>query len=126
VINYRPSNVFFKYFYEREKNKIARQSFRFMEREKSLKDTPLFSSFSCYHNEYEKTTKVYSVTFSCIFERENERRLSSRFSLQNPKKVLVHVTNIKKRKNARIPSFGLLGQLSAKNHTHKTIRVLGF
>jgi hypothetical protein len=81
VINYRPSNVFFKYFYEREKNKIARQYFCFMEREKSLKDAPLFSLFSCYHDEYEKMTKVYSVAFSCIFEHENERRLSSRFSL---------------------------------------------
>jgi hypothetical protein len=27
VINYRPPNVFFKYFYEREKNKIARKYF---------------------------------------------------------------------------------------------------
>jgi hypothetical protein len=95
-----------------------------MEREKSLKDTPLFSLFSCYHDEYEKTRKVYSVAFSCIFERENERRLSSRFFLQNPKKVFVHVT--KKGKNTRTPSFGLLGHLSAKNHTHKAIRVLGF
>ena len=27
VINYRSSNIFFKYFNKREKNKIARQSF---------------------------------------------------------------------------------------------------
>jgi hypothetical protein len=49
----------------------------FMECEKSLKDTPLFSLFSCYHDEYEKMKKVYSVAFSCIFERDNEQRMSS-------------------------------------------------
>ena len=90
--------------------------FIFMEHEKSLKDTPLFSLFSCYHDEYEKTRKVYSVAFSCIFERENEQRLSSRFFLQNPKKG----------QNIHTPSFGLLGHLSAKNHAHKAIRALGF
>ena len=48
-----------------------------MEREKSLKDTPLGFSFSCYHDKYEKMGKVYLVAFSCIYEHEKEQRLSS-------------------------------------------------
>jgi hypothetical protein len=96
-----------------------------MEREKSLKDTPLFLLFLCYHDEYEKTKKLYLVSFSCFFEHDNKLRLSSKFFLQNPKKVSVHVTD-KKVKNTHTPSFRLLGHLSAKNHTHKAIRVLGF
>jgi hypothetical protein len=46
--------------------------FIFMECEKSLKDTPLHLLFLCDHDEYENMRKVYSVTFSCIFERDNE------------------------------------------------------
>jgi len=64
-----------------------------MEHKKFLKDTLLFLLFSCYHDQYKKMTKVYLVAFSCIFECKNEWRLSSRFLLQNPKKVFVHVTN---------------------------------
>jgi hypothetical protein len=30
VINYRPSNVFIKYFYERENNKVARKYLLFL------------------------------------------------------------------------------------------------
>jgi hypothetical protein len=124
VINYRSSNVFFKYFTSVKITRLLGNIFVFMESEKSLKDTPLFSLFFCYHDKYEKTTKVYLVAFSCIFEHENERILSSRFFLQNPKKVFVHV--MKKGKNTCTSSFRLLGHLLAKNHTHKAIRVLGF
>jgi hypothetical protein len=67
--------------------------------------------------------KVYSVMFSYIFERENEQRLSSRFFLKNPKKVVVHVT---KEKTPVPPRSDFEVVISAKNHTHKAIRALGF
>jgi hypothetical protein len=50
--------------------------FMFRESEKSLKrlqGVPF--SYNLY--ESEKVIKVYSVTFSCIYEREKEQRLSS-------------------------------------------------
>jgi hypothetical protein len=47
---------------EREENKIARQS----------SDTPLGSSFSCYHNEYEKTRKSI-LGYVLIYFRARER-----------------------------------------------------
>jgi hypothetical protein len=46
--------------------------FAFMEREKSLKDTPLDSSFSCYHDEYEKTRKSI-LGYILIYLRVRER-----------------------------------------------------
>jgi hypothetical protein len=67
--------------------------------------------------------KVYSVMFSYIFERENERRLSSRFFLKNPKKVVVHA---KKEKTPVPPRLEFEVAISVKNHTLKAIRVLGF
>jgi hypothetical protein len=46
--------------------------FIFMEREKRLKDTPLRSSFSCYHDEYEKTRKSI-LGYVLIYFRARER-----------------------------------------------------
>jgi hypothetical protein len=46
--------------------------FVFMECEKSLKDTPLGSSFSCYHDEYEKTRKSM-LGYVLIYFRARER-----------------------------------------------------
>jgi hypothetical protein len=50
--------------------------FMFRESEKRLKETPR-GSFSYNLYESEKVIKVYLVTFSCIYEREKEQRLSS-------------------------------------------------
>jgi hypothetical protein len=47
--------------------------FMFRESEKSLKTTPE-GSFFMYPCESEKEIKVYSVVFSCFFEREKELR----------------------------------------------------
>jgi hypothetical protein len=50
--------------------------FMFRESKKSLKMTP-GSSFFMYPYMSEKEIKVYPDEFSCIFEHEKEKRLSS-------------------------------------------------
>jgi hypothetical protein len=50
--------------------------FMFRESEKRLKGTP-WGSFSYNLYESKKVIKVYSVTFSLIYEHEKEQRLSS-------------------------------------------------
>jgi hypothetical protein len=57
VINYRPSNVFSNTLMSVKRTRSLGHLFVFMEREKSLKDTPLRSSFLCYHDEYKKMRK---------------------------------------------------------------------
>ena len=49
----------------------------FRESEKELKGVSMGVHFSYNHYESKKLIKVYSVTFSCIFEHEKEQRLRS-------------------------------------------------
>jgi hypothetical protein len=50
--------------------------FMFRESEKSSKTTPT-GSFFVYPCKSEKVIKVYSVAFSCVYEKDKEQRLSS-------------------------------------------------
>jgi hypothetical protein len=74
--------------------KIARllgDLFMFRESEKSLKRTPGGVPFSYNLVEPEKVIKVYSITFSCIYERKNDKKKRSRFYVKTIKNNKKHV-----------------------------------
>jgi hypothetical protein len=59
-----------------KRTRLLDNLFMFREPEKSLKGTPV-GSFFIKPLQVEKVIKVYSVTFSHIYEHEKEQRLSS-------------------------------------------------
>jgi hypothetical protein len=93
--------------------------FMFRESEKSLKRS-LGGSFLYNFVEPEKVIKVCSITLSCIFERENGQRPSSRFCAKNHKKQLKHA--MKKRKIYVSLRMDIEFIMSAKSHPHRGIR----